>query len=133
MLRLVTVGTFVDFPDIKFITHHCGAMVPTMEGRIRSLLPLVMGTDKPSQYWLDQFRKFYNDTATYGSTTALMGSYSFFGGDHLLFGTDAPLGCPNTGGLTTETIEAVQRMAIPASDKSKIFSQNAKILLQIKV
>lgn len=37
MLRLVTSGVFNDYPEIKFITHHCGGVLPLLEGRVRWL------------------------------------------------------------------------------------------------
>ncbi len=39
---------------------------------------------------IDYFRMFYNDTAAYGSTAALMCAYAFCGADHLVFATDFP-------------------------------------------
>ncbi|MFQ5827029.1 MAG: amidohydrolase family protein, partial [Dehalococcoidia bacterium] len=42
MTRLVFSGVFDKFPNLKFITHHCGAMVPYFEKRI----VYVMGTSR---------------------------------------------------------------------------------------
>ncbi len=131
MRRLVVSGIFSEFPNIKFITHHCGALAPYFEGRIKWLLPLGYKMDNPARNWWTHFHKFYNDTATYGSTSALMCGYNFFGVDRLLFGSDAPLG-PHYG-LTLETIESVQRMNISDSDKEKIFVKNAVNLLKIAI
>jgi predicted TIM-barrel fold metal-dependent hydrolase len=79
----------------------------------------------------DQFRKFYNDTALYGNTDALMLGYAFFGVDHILFGTDAPLGPKN--GLTWQTMKSVEAMSIPDVDKEKIFILNAIKLLRLSI
>jgi predicted TIM-barrel fold metal-dependent hydrolase len=57
--------------------------------------------------------------------------YSFFGADHILFGTDAPFG-PKYG-VTLETIKSVERMSIPDIDKEKIFMQNAVNLLRLAI
>jgi len=122
MMRLVLGGVFEDFPNIKFITHHCGGMVPFFERRIHVA------------YEVEQFRKFYNDTAVYGNTAALMCGYAFFGGDHLLFGTDAPLGTVRQGyGNTLGTIRSIEQMDIPAADKDKIFEGNAVRLLRLLI
>jgi aminocarboxymuconate-semialdehyde decarboxylase len=129
MRRLVTSGIFNELPDLKFITHHCGAMAPYFEGRIKWLMPLSLGKDHPVKNPEEHFRKFYNDTATYGSTSALMCGYEFFGPDHLLFGSDAPYG-PGSG-LTLETILSIENMNISIGEKDKIFSQNAIRLLKI--
>ena len=131
MRRLVASDVFDLYPDVKFITHHCGSMVPFFEGRIKWMFPLVHGASKSSRNPLEHFRKFYNDTAVYGSTSALMCSHDFFGTDHLLFGTDAPLG-PNYG-LTGETIYAIEQMDITVEQKEKIFWRNAMDLLKVAV
>jgi aminocarboxymuconate-semialdehyde decarboxylase len=129
MQRLVVAGVFHDYPDIKFITHHCGGIAPLLEGRLRWLFPRILEPGHPAQHWVEHFHKFYADTATYGSTDALMCGYDYFGVDRLLFGTDAPLG-PDFG-LTQETVRSIERMDIPDSDKGKIFLQNAVNLLSI--
>jgi predicted TIM-barrel fold metal-dependent hydrolase len=130
MLSLVSSGILRDYPDIKFIVHHAGAMAPFLEQRIRWLFPLRFGFQDVKNP-LEDFRKFYVDTAVYGSTPALMCSHEFFGPDHILFGTDSPLG-PDFG-LTAQTIDSIQRMAVPDVDKEKIFSQNAVRLLKIAI
>ena len=124
MMKLVTSGIFKDYPDIKFIIHHCGAMIPFFRARPESRYP---GT-------LKYLRKFYGDTAVYGNTSALMCGYDFFGPDHILFGTDMPLGGGGYGpGRTFETIRSVERMTISETDKDKIFYDNARQLLRLPI
>ena len=130
MLLLLSSGVLQDYPDIKFITHHCGAMVSFFEQRIRWMFPLEFGVSEIRNP-VAQFQRFYCDTAVWGSTAALMCAYNFFGADHLLFGTDAPLG-PRDG-LTLQTIDSVNRMDVPDADKEKIFSQNAVSLLRMAI
>ena len=129
MWRLVSAGIFNDYPDIKFITHHCGSLVPYFEKRIKWLGVLILASGHSVRNPEEHFRKFYNDTAVYGNTSALMCGYGFFGADHLLFGTDAPLG-PGFG-LTLETIKSIERMSIPDNEKEKVFWQNAVNLLRL--
>ncbi len=119
MVRLLKAGIFDRYPSIKFITHHCGGMVPFFAGRLRVL----------------DLRHFYADTAVFGGTASLMCGYAFFGADHLLFGSDMPLGASRQGklGFTAETIESVQGMDIPGADKLKIFESNARTLLKLPV
>lgn len=116
MQSLVSSGILKDYPDIKIIAHHCGSIVPLLEGRLLEK---------------DQFLKFYGDTATYGSTIQLMCGYSFFGADHILFGTDAPLG--PTFGCTLDVIRSVERMPVSDDEKEKIFLQNAVNLLRVSI
>ena len=76
--------------------------------------------------------KFYNDTALYGKTAALMCGYDFFGPEHLLFGTDMPFGLAGDLWLyRQDTIHSIEQMNIPDMDKDKIFEQNAKRLLKL--
>ena len=125
MFHLVKCGIFHDYPNIKFITHHCGGMVPFFEQRIRRALARDILNPE------EDFRKFYNDTAVYGSTPALMCGYAFFGPERILFGTDAPLG--GKGGHTYETQASIERMSIPEAAKEKIFLWNAIKLLKLSI
>jgi predicted TIM-barrel fold metal-dependent hydrolase len=123
MIRLVTGGAFADNPNIKFIVHHCGAMIPICWHRIK---------DRAN---IEHMHRFYTDTAVYGNTAALMCGYSFFGADRLLFGTDMPLGQGNNLGYghTEQTIVSVNEMAISQSEKEKIFFKNAVELLGLNL
>ncbi len=129
MYRLVMSGVFNAHPNLKFIVHHCGAMVPYFNKRIKWVLSLVPGLNPDIKHPEEHFRKFYTDTAVYGNTPSLMCGYDFYGADHILYGTDFPLG-PKFG-LTGETAESIARMAIPDAEKEKIFFRNAAELLMI--
>jgi aminocarboxymuconate-semialdehyde decarboxylase len=129
MYRLVMSGVFNEHPDHKFIVHHCGAMVPFFNKRIKWVLSLVPGLYPDIKHPEEHFRKFYTDTAVYGNVPSLMCGYDFFGAGHILYGTDFPLG-PKFG-LTGETLESVQHMAITEEEKEKILFRNAADLLTI--
>jgi aminocarboxymuconate-semialdehyde decarboxylase len=131
MYHLVTMGLFNDFPDLKFVMHHCGSMVPYFEKRIHWLMHSFVTRQPPIRNAVEHFRKFYVDTAVYGNTNALKCGLEFYGVEHLVFGTDAPLGPAH--GLTGETIASVERMAISDSDKEKIYYRNAVNLLRLPV
>ena len=120
MFRLVTSGVFNDHPNLKFIVHHCGAMVPYFQKRIKWVLFLVPGIYPDLKKPEEHFRKFYPGTAVYGNTSSLMCGHDFYGPDHILYGTDAPLG-PKFG-MTDETAESIERMEIPDEEKEKISS-----------
>ena len=120
MMRLVESGIFNDYPDLKFITHHAGAMIPFFKERIKYVMSLV---PQPFNNIHEHFKNFYVDTAIYGNTDALMCAYNYYGADHMFFGTDAPLG-PRWG-MVEDTIASIERMAIPEEDKEKILKYNA--------
>jgi len=120
MHKLVMAGIFKEFPDIKIIIHHAGAMVPFFRGRVKYTLNLY---PLPYKRLSEDFKKFYVDTAIYGNTAGLMDAYAFFGPEKMLFGTDAPLG-PKWG-MVEGTIESIERMDIPEEEKWMIFKHNA--------
>ncbi|MGD0663476.1 MAG: amidohydrolase family protein, partial [Syntrophorhabdales bacterium] len=81
----------------------------------------------------DYYKMFYADTALYGNTPALMLARSFFGVDHLLFGTDFPFAGHDGERVTRQTIEAIERMEIDETEKKKIFVDNARKLMRLPV
>ena len=62
-----------------------------------------------------------------------MCAYEFFGIDHLLFGTDLPYDTLFGDSSIGLTIEAIEKMAIPDSDKKKIFEDNARRLMRLPI
>ena len=139
MTRLVFSGILERYPNLKVITHHCGAMVPYLERRIRvsyDYAEMRHGrnykqglTKRP----VDYFRMFYNDTAVSGSTAALMCAHAFCGAEHLLFGTDMPYDSQIGDVATRETIRSVEEMNITDAEKKMIFEDNAKRLLRLPI
>lgn len=133
MGRLVYSGVMEKFPTLKFIAHHCGAMIPFFSVRIPVLEAAGPGeimklTKPPVQY----FKRFYGDTVLGGNTPALMCGYGFFGADHMVFGTDYPYPGPFPGDLNVESIiKAIDRMNITEEEKAKIFSKNPRRLLKL--
>ncbi|OGO25078.1 MAG: hypothetical protein A2144_14210 [Chloroflexi bacterium RBG_16_50_9] len=106
-------------------------MVPSFAKRIKWIMSASPKKDDKVRNPEEHFRKFYVDTALYGNTDGLMLGYSYFGVDHVLFATDAPLG-PRYG-LTAETISSIEQMLIPEADKNKIFTKNAVNLLRLPI
>ncbi len=140
MTRLVYGGIFEIYPNLKIVTHHCGAMVPYFAERIRTISDSnepFMGYYKGGQcltkHPLDYYRSFYGDTAVSGSTPALMCGYAFFGADHMLFGTDMPYDGRHGDRFTRQTILSIKQMDIPDSDKRKIFETNARQLMRLPI
>jgi len=137
MVRLVLSGVLEKYPNLKFITHHGGAMIPFLNRRVASFIDfsatrLKNGiVDKISRPPMDYFKLFYADTAIYGNTAGLMCSYDFFGAGHLLFGTDMPYDSQFGLTFTGETITSIEQMAISDTEKKMIFEENARRLLRL--
>lgn len=139
MARLVFAGLFDRWPELVVITHHCGGMIPMMEGRIESGLQL-LGTRNPphladavksdlQERPIDAFRRFHADTASFGSRTAIECGMSFFGLDRMLFATDSPFDPEQGPGYIRETLRAVREMDLTAEQRTAILSGNAERLL----
>ena len=140
MTRLVFSGVLEKYPNIKFVTHHCGGMVPYYAQRIadfKDLGELRRGEKYPyliSKPPIEYFKMFYNDTAIYGNTPALMCAYAFWGVEHMLFGADFPLGDSQHGFRHyRQTVNAIEQMEISDADKKKIFEDNARALMRLPV
>lgn len=139
MTRLVFSGILEKNPSPKFITHHCGGMIPYFEQRIEHVYNItemqhgVRYKEGLTRPLMDYFRMFYNDTAVCGSISALMCGYTFFGADHILFGTDMPYDVQHGYLTVRETIRSIEQLDIPSSDKKKIFEDNARQLLRLPI
>ena len=138
MSRLIFAGIFEKFPTIKFITHHCGGMVPYFSDRIvvhyNNGLQRLGAEHFPglTKHPIDYFRMFYADTALDGNSNyALECGLAFFGEDHVLFGTDMPFDVESGGVSIRETIKAIDNMKVSESTKKKIYEGNARRLLHL--
>lgn len=133
MGRLVCSGILAKYPNLKFVTHHAGAMIPFFAGRI-PMINCSFGKGRVSAEELfKQFRKFYNDTALNGNACGIVCAHTFFGTEHLLFGTDMPYGPKLGEQFIRTTIDAIETMSISNADKKKIYEGNAKALLHLDI
>ncbi|HVB14542.1 MAG TPA: amidohydrolase family protein [Candidatus Dormibacteraeota bacterium] len=141
MIRLVLGGVMERYPNLRVITHHMGGMVPYYAKRIESFADQMvpeysrLGMADPSAHLttpvIDQLRRFYNDSVSNGSASALRCALDFFGSEHILFGTDFPFG-PQRGELwPVEELETIQQADIPESDRENILFRNAERLLHL--
>ncbi|EHJ53315.1 amidohydrolase family protein [Streptococcus macacae] len=119
MLQIVQAGLYQKYPDLKIIVHHAGAMVPFFGERIYYILPEAQVAD---------FHKFYVDTAILGNPKALELTIDYFGAEHVLFGTDAPLGIAPSG-ATQVIAEAIEELPLSKTDKQAIFSANIERMI----
>lgn len=139
MTRLVFSGILEKFPNLKFITHHCGGGVPFFADRIigafdhaevlRRAKYKVGLTKAP----IDYFKMFYHDTAIYGNSPALSLGAWFCGVDRLVFGTDFPYDSQFGERYIRQTIAAVEEMDLTPADKKKVFEDNARGMLRLPI
>ena len=124
--RLVYSGAMERHQELKVIAHHGAGMVPHFAARlgmgpgyrqVKDTLPRPPG---------DYFKRLYADTALFGAPHAVRCVLDFFGPSHVLFGTDTPLGPPNT---IEATIEDVDAAGLDTDEFEAVCSGNARRLL----
>ncbi len=146
MARLVYGGVFERHPNIKFVTHHMGGMIPYFASRIAAFaestaeeyakLGLAGGGSAPSAVKLtgrplDHFRKFYNDSISNGSPEMVRTALDFFGPDHILFGTDFPFGPDDGERWPVDELHNIRAMPLSGAVREKILHGNAEKLLKL--
>ncbi len=135
--RLVFSGIFEDFPDIKIITHHVGGMIPMLAGRLENGLKLYgsrtgdalkekLTKTKLKGAPVDSFKKFYADSASFGSAAAIECGLDFFGKDRILFATDMPFDPEQGPGYIDRTLKAIDTLNLTEDEKQAIRYGNAE-------
>ena len=120
MLQIVQSDIFKDYPNLKILVHHAGAMVPFFSGRIDHIL------DKEHA---EMFKNFYVDTAILGNTPALQLAIDYFGINHVLFGTDAPFAVMPSGADKIVS-DAIENLDISDLYDHKIFVTNYQHMIE---
>ncbi len=142
MARLVFSEMFDRLPKLRVITHHCGATIPYLAGRVGPMWD-ELGTrgDNPrnkairermaqkSLRPIDYFKKFYADTVLGGSTAALRCGLEFFGPEHLVFASDFPYGPERGLWFLRENLRSVDEVEIGERERDGIYFGNALKLL----
>jgi predicted TIM-barrel fold metal-dependent hydrolase len=87
-VSLVRADAIRRYPHIRFILSHGGGFIPFASGR----LAMTMTFDSPRtvEDLTADLRSFHVDTAQAVSPASMPSILSFFGADHVLFGTDWP-------------------------------------------
>jgi len=131
--RLVLSGVMEKFPKLKIVSHHMGGMIAYFGGRLQIYENLAaMRGVKYQKPLLEYFKVFYADTVLGGHLPAAKCGYEVFGPDHIVFATDYPFG-PEVGkAFIRQAINIVKGLEIPEEEQAKIFSGNAKKLLNMR-
>src|SRR6476646_8746083 len=138
MCRLVFDGIYDRHPKLKIITHHLGGgMIPFFDGRIGAGMEVLGQRTLEEDHtkvlsWLtrphlDYFKEFYADTAMFGGTYGLPCGLEFFGGDKVVFASDAPL-----AGIPMH-IKALDGLNLDKATRQKIMHGNAEKLLNMRI
>jgi predicted TIM-barrel fold metal-dependent hydrolase len=113
ILSLLSTGTTVRCPDIRFIWSHGGGTVPYITTRLAG------AAQKLPSGLIPELQKFYYDTAQAFSPYTLPSFKKLVPASHILFGTDYPLGGGSAaavakgvlenGGFTANELRAIDR------------------------
>ncbi|MDP2662495.1 MAG: amidohydrolase family protein [Dehalococcoidia bacterium] len=127
-LRLGFSGTLDRFPDINLVFCHLGGAIPFLYGRFDSSFSRhpkakFRTSTKPS----DHLRRHYYDTALAFWAPPFRCGLEFLGPDHIVLGTDHPLAL----GEMAPTVRAIESFDISGETKEKIFSENARRILNV--
>jgi predicted TIM-barrel fold metal-dependent hydrolase len=122
MARLVFGGVLQRYPDLKFVTHHLGGMIPYYASRADAMsqeiaryrdASLTEASEPlrglPSEF----FRKFYNDSMVNGSAAAMTCGLDFFGPGRVMYGTDFPMGPHDGEDWPVEVLEMIRSLSLP--------------------
>ncbi|WP_188196196.1 amidohydrolase family protein [Nonomuraea sp. SYSU D8015] len=139
MARMVFSGLFERHPDIKIITHHMGAMIPYLEGRIGLGWSDQLGSRTAGEDYanllprrpLDYFRRFYADTSLSGSDIGTRCGLDFFGTDHVVFGTDCPFDPEGGPMYIRETIRVIDALDVTDAAREQIYHLNIRRLMRL--
>jgi aminocarboxymuconate-semialdehyde decarboxylase len=141
MARIVFSGLFDRLPDMRIITHHCGAMIPFFAGRAETLWAQLGSRTADENYEellkrmarkpIEYFRMFYADTVLGGSASALRCGLDFFGADRVVFASDCPFDPEGGPMFIREGIRSIEKLKLPAATKRKIYFSNALKLLRL--
>lgn len=143
MARMVFSGMFDRHPGLAVITHHMGAMIPFLEGRIRLGWGDQLGSRTADEDYgvlrgslakepVEYFRGFYADTALSGSAIGTRCGLDFFGVDHVVFGTDCPFDPEGGPMYIRETIRVIDELDVSEADREAIYSGNIRALARLE-
>jgi predicted TIM-barrel fold metal-dependent hydrolase len=141
MSRMVFSGMFEKLPEMRLITHHCGAMIPFFAGRAETLWAQLGARSADENYDellkqmkkkpIEYFKMFYADTVLGGSTSALRCGLDFFGIDKIVFASDCPFDPEGGPMFIREGIRSVEDLNLSEDDKRKLYFGNAMKLLKM--
>jgi aminocarboxymuconate-semialdehyde decarboxylase len=141
MARMVFSGLFERLPEMRLVTHHCGAMIPFFAGRCDTLWAQLGSRTADGSYDdvlkrmakkpIEYFKMFYADTVLGGSASALRCGLDFFGAEKIVFASDCPFDPEGGPMFIREGIRSVEDLGLSESDKRKIYSENALKLLRM--
>jgi aminocarboxymuconate-semialdehyde decarboxylase len=123
--KFIFSGTLDRFPKLEIVLPHSGGCFPYLAGRIQHSIDKGATENRLQRPLREYIRRFHYDSLAYYPET-LRFMISLLGTDRIVIGTDSfatmDVDQPNT---------LVEQLNLPATDRERIFSGNAKRLFRI--
>lgn len=124
--KMMMSGTFLDYPNVKFIFAHYGGVLPMVKERFDNTYLMLRNRGfvkdlgkLPSEY----FKNLYFDTSGSKSLASLNAALEITDGEHILYGSDFP-----ANQNVAASINAVQKVNLDNQTISCILSKNSQAL-----
>ncbi len=141
MARLIFSGVTTRLPNLKFLVHHLGAMIPFFDERLDTAWATLGSRTSGEDYsgilkmlgkpLMDCFRDFYADTALCGGRIGTVCGLEFYGAGHVLFASDAPFGAEGGASYIRGTMKVLASLDISTADQEKLCYRNAQALFKL--
>ena len=125
--KMMMSGTFLKYPDVKFIFAHYGGALPLVKERFDNTYTMLRKREfvkDISKLPSDYFKNLYFDTSGSKSVATLLCSLELVDDSHILFGTDFP-----ANQNVPQSIIFLQNTSIFRDSKEKILGANLLNLL----
>lgn len=133
--RIVLSGMLDEYPELKIIIHHAGAMLPFFSQRVESFFATgwdeKSGQSKLKKRPTEYFKLLYPDTVVGDNLSALNCTKSVFGLRNMIFATDYPFG-PEDGTYNIKTgKKLIKGLDATEEERNIILSGNASKLFRL--
>lgn len=126
--KMMMSGTFLKFPDVKFIFAHFGGVIPFVKERFDNTYQMLRKreyvkdlTKNPSEY----FKNLYFDTSGSRSLASLLCMLEVVDASHILWGSDYP-----ANQNLPDSMAIIDRLAVSEQEKTAIRGGNLTNLLK---
>ena len=129
--NMISRNVLARYPNVKVVVPHCGAYLPLMVPRMKSLTPVMQANKMVGDIdWEANLAALYYDLAGAHSPEAIRMLLTITTPDHLLYGSDYPYVAPQ---VLTQSLQRMQQYLTDEPDlapyKEMILHKNAEWVL----
>ena len=130
--NIISRNVLARYPNVKVVVPHCGAYLPLMVPRMKSLTPMMQANKLVGDIdWEANLEALYYDLAGAHSPEVIRMLLTVTTPDHLLYGSDYPYVAPQ---MLTQSLQRMQQYLTDEPDlapyKEMIHHKNAERLLK---